>query len=550
VSLPGLSTAPTSVASSSHPPLQRELPGERFVPVLCLALMALYLSLFLRSVWRIGDEGLLVHGAQRVTSGQIPFKDFFEVIGPGAFYWLALWFKVLGVSWLTSRLAILATSLGTAYAMYLATKRIQPRASVAAVPALIYGVLSVPLWPGANFHFDSNFGALLAFAVYAGSARTRLRSFAVGMLAGLTATIQPQKGVATFGALVIATFLDGRSKADKLSHSLFMLLGFTSVGLAALVYFYVKGALGDLLYASVIWPFSQYHNVNVVPYMYGLRESTLSYWLSILRALLPEGLALLALGLIVVPLLVVAVLPMMAAVKALELVWKRLTGRTEADPSLPYWVVGTALFASESHRLDLMHVIYGSPILLMALAAPAPRLPRLLKQIVARVTVSGTLVLAVLLALDAARPGVTVGTPQGRVNLRSKDEALEFLLHSVARNERVFVYPYYSMYYFLANLPNPTRYSILMYSINTPAQFQETIDALEAQRVKFVLWDTIVAGPNLTRWFPGYRDPAPSEQLLEQYLTSHYALIDTRGGFRILQRLEEPRDRIEIDGRD
>ena len=209
--------------------------------------MALYLSLFLRSVWRIGDEGALVHGAQRVASGQIPFKDFFEVMGPGAFYWLALWFKVLGVSWLTSRLAILVTSLGTAYAMYVATKRIQPRTTVAAVPSLIYGVLSVPLWPGANYHFDSNFGALLAFASYVGLPGSRLRSFAAGVLAGLTATIQPQKGVATFGALTVVTVLDPhRSRAEKLSHSSFMFLGFASVGLAVLVFFYLQGALGDL----------------------------------------------------------------------------------------------------------------------------------------------------------------------------------------------------------------------------------------------------------------------------------------------------------------
>jgi hypothetical protein len=506
--------------------------------------MALYLLLFLRSVWRIGDEGALVHGAQRVASGQIPFKDFFEVMGPGAFYWLALWFKVLGVSWLTSRLAILVTALGTAYAMYVATKRIQPRTTVAAVPSLIYGVLSVPLWPGANYHFDSNFGALLAFASYVGLPGTRLRSFAAGLFAGLTATIQPQKGVATFGALTIATFLDRHcSRAEKLSNSSFMLLGFASVGLAVLVFFYLQGALGDLLYASVLWPFSQYHNVNVVPYMHGLREPTLSYWLSLLRTLLPEGLALLTLLLISVPLLVVASLPLIAAAKALELVWNRLTRRTEAESSLPYWVVGAVLFASESHRLDLMHVIYGSPILLMALAAPVPGLPKILKQTVARVTVCGTLVLAALLALDASRPGVVVETPQGRVNMRTKDEALEFLLYNVPREERVFVYPYYSMYYFLADLQNPTRYSILMYSINTRDQFQETIDALETSRVKFVLWDTVVAGPNLLRWFPGYRDPAPSEQLLEQYLTSHYALVDTRGGFRILQRLERTASR-------
>ena len=78
VSLPTLSTAPAAAAAPSHSRLRRGTLS--VVPVLGLALMAWYLSLFLRSVWRIGDEGALVHGAQRVSSGQIPFKDFFEVM--------------------------------------------------------------------------------------------------------------------------------------------------------------------------------------------------------------------------------------------------------------------------------------------------------------------------------------------------------------------------------------------------------------------------------------------------------------------------------------
>src|SRR5687767_3794765 len=83
--------------------------------------IGLYLSLFLRTLWRIGDEGSIVYGAQRVTEGAVPYRDFFEVMGPGSFYWLALWFKVLGVSWTTSRAAIVATALGSAWAIYYVT---------------------------------------------------------------------------------------------------------------------------------------------------------------------------------------------------------------------------------------------------------------------------------------------------------------------------------------------------------------------------------------------------------------------------------------------
>ena len=92
-------------------------------PVLVVAATGLYLWLFLRVQWRIGDEGSIVYGAARVTEGALPYRDFFEVMGPGTFYWLALWFKALGTSWLISRVAVLTTALVSACAIYYATTR-------------------------------------------------------------------------------------------------------------------------------------------------------------------------------------------------------------------------------------------------------------------------------------------------------------------------------------------------------------------------------------------------------------------------------------------
>jgi len=44
------------------------------------------------------DEGTLIYGAQRVAEGQVPFRDFFEAMGPGTFYWEALFFKLFGIT--------------------------------------------------------------------------------------------------------------------------------------------------------------------------------------------------------------------------------------------------------------------------------------------------------------------------------------------------------------------------------------------------------------------------------------------------------------------
>ena len=135
---------------------------------------------------------------------------------------------------------------------------------------------------------------------------------------------------------------------------------------------------------------------------------------------------------------------------------------------------------------------------------------------------------------------MTVETRQGPVRLPEPDRALEFLQKNVTPGQRAFVYPSYPMYYFLANVDSPTRYSFLMYHIHTPQQFAEAIDDLESHRVEFVLWDTFVAGDNLIRWFPGYVDPPADQQLLEQYFRAHYRVVAVENKFRILQRIDAP----------
>ena len=36
------------------------------------------------------DEGTIIDGAVRIVHGQVFARDFFEVAGPGTFYWLSL----------------------------------------------------------------------------------------------------------------------------------------------------------------------------------------------------------------------------------------------------------------------------------------------------------------------------------------------------------------------------------------------------------------------------------------------------------------------------
>jgi hypothetical protein len=509
--------------------------------VLALIAGALYLWLFLRIQWRIGDEGSIVYGAVRVAEGALPSRDFFEVMGPGTFYWLALWFKAFGTSWLTSRLAVLTTALVSGSAIYYATTR-QYRGRWAYLPAAMYTLITVPFWPGANHHLDANMWALLAFALSVSTPQPSRRALALsGIVSGLCSTIMPQKGVLVLAGLCGARLIDGaRTREWKRVRAevCWQVMPFLAVGTTVVIFYWLQGALSDLVYTNVIWPATNYRSVNAIPYAYGLREFVFEHIASISAVVLPSPLVTVATAVAMFPLAVISVLPLVASAlvlsTAVQVTWKGATTR----PTIPliYWSSGFALFASELHRQDLIHLTWGSPILLICVLAWLASVRGWLAIAARRTLVFSIILLAAALAVAGSVPSLAIQTRSGEIHRFERDEALEFLHQNVAPGEPVFVYPYYPMYYFLANVRNPTRYSVLMYRYNTADEFDEVIRDLEAGQVRYVLWDTVVAGSNLTQWFPGYQDPSLGEQRLERYLEDRYNVIGVRNQFRVLER--------------
>src|SRR3954453_11399734 len=106
----------TVIAASSTACMPKSIaPAGRIRSFLLFTLCAcLYILPFMRLYMLGTDEGTLDYGAVRVVQGQVFARDFFEVIGPGTFYWLAAFFKLFGVSFLATRICLFLTSLGTA----------------------------------------------------------------------------------------------------------------------------------------------------------------------------------------------------------------------------------------------------------------------------------------------------------------------------------------------------------------------------------------------------------------------------------------------------
>lgn len=240
---------------------------------------SLYILPFMRLLMLGTDEGTLDYGAVRVLHGQVFTRDFFEVIGPGTFYWLAAFFKVFGVSFLSTRICLFITSLGTALMMYSLSRRVCERYQI--LPCiLLAGAYFGGLWPAISHHVDSNFFALLTVAciVLWQDSRSKGLLFAAGALAGLTTAFLQPKGALLFCALLVWLWIQHRRKAAALSSLGELAGGYLSVIGLIVLYFWSKGALGSLIYVNLVWPSQHYQTVNTLPYAHGIISNYWDHW--------------------------------------------------------------------------------------------------------------------------------------------------------------------------------------------------------------------------------------------------------------------------------
>src|ERR1700692_4315225 len=73
---------------------------------------------FLRSVFSLGDEGILLQGADRLLRGERLYRDFFEFQPPGGFLLTAGWFGLTGVSFFSARVLAAFNFIGIACILY------------------------------------------------------------------------------------------------------------------------------------------------------------------------------------------------------------------------------------------------------------------------------------------------------------------------------------------------------------------------------------------------------------------------------------------------
>lgn len=496
---------------------ERATHARSYLPYLLFAFFAsLYLFPFMRLLMHGGDEGILVEGAVRTLHGQLLGRDFLEVVGPGTFYWLALFFKVFGATFLASRICLFVTSLATALSIYFLSRRICNTYQV--LPCvLVFATYFGVVWPATSHHVDSNCFALLAVVcmVLWLDSRKSVLLIAAGALAGATTlTLQP-KGILLLLAFLVWLSIQHRRKVAPL-----MALGWVTGGWVAVIglllgYFWSRGALGDLIYVNVVWPSHNYGPAFSVHYAAYLLDN-FTRWIVPMHGLnWTIGMA----TVLLIPFLFVAALPVVLMCLGVQ------HGARKLSPEIIlYWLAGVALWLSEIHRKDICHLVLGSPLLIILCVfyLQARRNRGFSLAIQALSITSVCLAAATLTIALIARP---MATRAGEVRMTAYDPVPTAIDEHVPPGGEMFIYPYAPMYYFLSGTTNPTRYSVLYYNfkIHSRPTFDEAIQTLTQHHVKYVWWDRS-AEDQLLILFPG---ADLKQNMMERYLKSHYRAVWT-----------------------
>jgi len=502
----------SAVAEKTAPSLAR-----RGISVLTVLAFALYLLPFMRILNPRTDEGTFLYGAERLVRGEVFARDFYEVMGPGSFYWLSLFYRWFGSTFLASRICLFLTSLATGILIYMLARPAARACRLLAI-ALLFSVFFGPIWPGISHHTDSNCLALLAVACLFAWQRHQsgLLMFAAGSMAALTTLVHQPKGLLLIFAILIWILVVYHKQANCRTAMAHSLLGYGAVMAAAAAYFASQGALSSVINANLVWPMRHYGLANDVPYAYGLVKF---YWRGSGIANPVPGLTIGLAVVLILPFIYISVLPVVVLMQAFS-----RRARPLSPQVLLLLICGIAMWCSEYHRKEIVHLVFGSPLLVIAslrlFHQSGTRLARGVLFTLA--ATSGCLAVCNLILVLSAH---SVQTRTGPVAMFGSGAELAVLDRIVPPGQELFVFPYCPSYYFLSATVNPTRSSFLLTGYNPPDEFRTAVQTLETHRTRFVLWDTDFRVKTLPLAFPAALR-APDDQLIvETYLQGRYRTV-------------------------
>jgi len=526
--------------------LPEESRSERYIAIGLFLLSLLYLCLFRRFTMLDPDEGIVLQGAQRVLDGQVLYRDFFSFFTPGSYYFNALLFRVFGDSFLVARTAVAFMGAAFGVITYLLARRVCSRETALLVTGLMT-VTALPFRFLVLHNWDSTLLACLALycAVRWLESPHAKWAFATGSLVSLTGLFEQSKGAGlllglSLGFLIIA-LSDRQRKLFAHTRMVVLAIGLTWPLVVTVIYFGSQHALTPMI-AGWLWPLQHYSVANRVPYGYQNLSDNARHTIFFSGSWGIRAATILAIS----PSLWIPVLPLFGVALLLRLV----AGRWRRHDTFPEWAnyvlvssaVSGLLLTVVVVRADIIHFVYLQPMFFLVLAwlldgrnIRGP-LVRRFGPVLSFCAALSLLAMAMALLLRAAGPHHTLVARRGVVNTPAEDMVIQRVQASVAPGERILVYPYMSLFYYLTGTYSPTSFEYYQPGMHTREQSLDLLAQLKARPVRVVLYEAEFAQRHQDSW-PNTQARDLASDPVADYIVQEYrscASLDSAANFHFL----------------
>jgi hypothetical protein len=484
---------------------------------------ALLSAPFFRVLFFLGDEGVMLRGAEIILQGKRLYADIFEFLPPGGFLLTAAWFSIAGISFGSARALAVLTFVGIACFTYLTCRQASRNAPLSAL--LVTGFVMLTAWPWmqVSYHwFATLFSMMAAWATFASleQPKRRLRwPLIAGAAAGAAAMATPHAGALAALAAMTA-FLNLRQNRAEL---IVYLLGCALAPAGTLAYLLEQHTLVTAFY-DVLLTAAGYTSYSTAPWgSFAANYDRPLVYIFGLAALLT---------------LFVCAYDWRAALRDPRL---RLCG-----------AFALAGFVLCFPRPDVVHISFSVPLALPLLAFCMTRLTESWRPVYRYAAAAAVIALCAPSAYQFAgfaRQAVrseTVQTPRGDVALVGQFTAhrgIPELLASIAATppgDAYFFYPYDAMLQFLTAREHVSKYDLFTPGTTPPARYRDAcLSAM--RRASWVVVDRKWTDYDTWRAsYPAMHDSEPPQETkqFQQTLDNAFDLVAKDGSFEMRRRRE------------
>jgi hypothetical protein len=287
--------------------------------------------------------------------------------------------------------------------------------------------------------------------------------------------------------------------------------------LLTVVYFSAQHTL-PLMLADWFWPLQHYSLANHVPYGYQNWSDATRHLFFSSGSLIQRVITVLALS----PCFLVPALPLAAVALLIHWLFRMWRKREPRSLAAHYVLICSTLsgllFSVVMGRADIIHFMYLMPLFAIVLGwlmdgrdIPG-RLFRQVRPLFVAYVVGAFLMFAAPMLLRALNAHDQIQTRRGTVRVPARDTVVEYLQTHVIAGEKIMVYPYLPLYYYLTDTTNPTRYEYFQAGMHTPQQAEGMLAQITSSHVPVVVfessfWEKIPTSWPETKMSAIIRDP-------------------------------------------